>query len=171
MIKGGPETKRVFLAVFPTDHVLERFIDQSSEGDLLFMHHPLVMECKDPKGKWGQGFVPIKEMYIQQMNEKGLSCYTCHIPLDYHPILGTSMAIAKQLNAKVVDGFLPGNVNNQDLVLICNIENLSSAELIERLKKIFDVPYVDFEGQALEDISKIAIVAGCGDKVLWMQEA
>ncbi|WP_271852623.1 Nif3-like dinuclear metal center hexameric protein [Planococcus maritimus] len=171
MIKGAPETNRVFLAVFPTDYVLEQFIAQSSAGDLLFMHHPLLMECGDPQGKWGEGFVPIKEVYIKQMKEKQLSCYTCHIPLDYHPSLGTSMAIANQLNAKVVDGILPSSVNNQDLILICRIENLNSTDLIERLKRIFDLPYVDFEGQTLEDISKIAIVAGCGDKVQWMQEA
>ena len=171
MIKGAPETNRVFLAVFPTDHVLEQFIDQSSEGDLLFMHHPIVMECGDPQGRWGEGFIPIKDAYIRLMKEKKLSCYTCHVPLDYHPDLGTSLAIVKELNAKVVDGMLPGSVNNQNLVLICDIQKIGSDKLIERLKKIFDLPYVDFEGQAVEEISKIAIVAGCGDKVQWMQES
>jgi hypothetical protein len=59
MIKGQENVGSVFLAVFPTDQVLRQFIDQSQPGDLLFMHHPLLMECGDPKGAWGRGFVPI----------------------------------------------------------------------------------------------------------------
>ena len=44
-------------------------------GDLLFMHHPLEMECGDPQGKWGQGFVPIKDKYINQIIEKVICLY------------------------------------------------------------------------------------------------
>ena len=45
MMHGSENVNKVFLAVFPTDDVLETFISQSTPGDLLFMHHPLVMEC------------------------------------------------------------------------------------------------------------------------------
>src|SRR5699024_12091523 len=38
MLKGAAEIKNVFLAVFPTDYVLDRFIKESNKGDLLFMH-------------------------------------------------------------------------------------------------------------------------------------
>ena len=169
MIKGGSEVEHVFLAVFPTNDVLERFIEESKEGDLLFMHHPILMECGDPQGDWGQGFVPIKETYIRQIKEKNLSVYTCHVPLDYHPELGTSIAIAKSLNADIVDDFI--STDNGNLILECEIPNTSTDELIATLKDIFDIPYVDFEGQNLDDIQKVAIVAGCGDKVEWMEEA
>lgn len=170
MLKGSPEINHVFLAVFPTDYVLNRFIEESQEGDLLFMHHPLLMECGDPNGKWGRGFVPIKEELINKMIDKNLSVYTCHIPLDYHQQLGTNMAIAKALNANIVDGFLP-NEKGENLILICNIDETSTDRLEENLKDIFQIPYVDFEGKLINDIRKIAIVAGCGDKVDWMQEA
>lgn len=171
MIRGASEVKQVYMAVFPTDHVLEKFIAASQKGDLLFMHHPLLMECGDPNGKWGEGFVPIKETYIQQMKQKELSVYTCHVPMDYHSGLGTSAAIVKQLQAEITDGLLKSSKNGNDLVLIGNIEKTSTRQLQSKLKKIFDIPYVDFEGKQLEDIEKIAIVAGCGDKVAWMQEA
>lgn len=77
MMKGSSEIKNVFLSVFPTDYVLERFINESNEGDLLFMHHPLLMECGDPYGIWGKGFVPIKEKYINKIRDRNLSIYTC----------------------------------------------------------------------------------------------
>lgn len=170
MLKGAAEIKNVFLAVFPTDYVLDRFIKESNKGDLLFMHHPILMECGDPKGKWGRGFVPIKEYYIKKIKDKSLSVYTCHLPLDYHERLGTSVAIAKALNANIIDGFLP-NDNGQNLILICNIEEIHTNALERKLVEIFEIPYVDFEGKRLDNISKIAIVAGCGDKVDWMKEA
>lgn len=61
MIRGAENVNKVFLSVFPTDDVLEAFISQSTPGDLLFMHHPLVMECGDPLGKSGRGFIPIQK--------------------------------------------------------------------------------------------------------------
>lgn len=170
VIKGSWEINNVFLAVFPTDHVLERFIKESNRGDLLFMHHPLLMECGDPKGKWGRGFVPIKKHFIEQIIDKKLSVYTCHEPLDYHKQLGTNVAIAEALEAEIVDGILP-NKNGDNLILICHIDETTTDDLEEKLKEIFDIPYIDFEGKRLKRVKKIAIVAGCGDKVDWMKEA
>jgi putative NIF3 family GTP cyclohydrolase 1 type 2 len=164
MIKGASKVERIFLAVFPTDHVLERFIEEGSSGDLLFMHHPILMECGDPKGKWGKGFIPIKEKYIKQMKEKKLSVYTCHAPLDLHQKLSTNMAIANKLRAKLIE-------THNEVVIYCTIEKTNTDELVSTLKEIFDIPYVDFEGLNLRDIQKIAIVAGCGDVVEWMKEA
>ncbi|MET1013575.1 MAG: Nif3-like dinuclear metal center hexameric protein [Paenisporosarcina sp.] len=170
MIKGSPYINKVFLAVFPTDDILKRFISEGEDGDLLFMHHPLLMECGDPKGQWGRGFVPIKEEYIRQIKEKNLSVYTCHLPLDYHPELGTSVAISKSLNTEIIDGFIPLN-HFGDLILICSIQKTSTDDFITTLKELFHIPYVDFEGKKHRNIEKIAIVAGCGDKVEWMKEA
>jgi putative NIF3 family GTP cyclohydrolase 1 type 2 len=170
MIKGAPEVSKVFLAVFPTDEVLENFIDNSTVGDLLFMHHPLLMECGDPNGDWGKGFVPIKTEYINRIRDKKLSVYSVHEPLDFHRELGTSVAIQHALGAKKVDGFLP-EYKGIDLVFICEIEETSTEELVSKLENLFEIPYVDFEGKEHDRISKIAIVAGCGDKVDWMREA
>ncbi|TQR17530.1 Nif3-like dinuclear metal center hexameric protein [Psychrobacillus vulpis] len=167
MLRGAPHVEKVFLAVFPTDSVLERFIEESKEGDMLFMHHPLLMECGDPKGKWGKGFVPIKEKYITQIKEKKLSVYTCHIPMDCHKQLGTNIAMARALNATIINS---DDINNE-FVLYCEVEKTNSEELIAKLKEIFEIPYVDFEGQIQNEIQKVALVAGCGDVVDWMVEA
>lgn len=170
MIRGASSIGSIFLAVFPTDDVLDRFIGESNEGDLLFMHHPLLMECGDPRGKWGRGFVPIKEDFIRRIKAKNLSVYTCHTPLDYHNKLGTSIAIAKALNVDIVDGLLSSKAQG-NLILIGTISNTNTRDLITNLKDIFDIPYVDFEGKYLNNIQKVALVAGCGDKKEWMIEA
>jgi putative NIF3 family GTP cyclohydrolase 1 type 2 len=170
MIKGTPEVSKVFLAVFPTDEVLEYFIRTSTEGDLLFMHHSLLMECGDPNGEWGRGFVPIKEEFLNRIIDKKLSVYTVHEPLDFHRELGTSVAIQQSLGGRKIDGFLPGN-NGEDLVFICEINEIGTDDLVTKLEKIFEIPYVDLEGKKHDRITKVAIVAGCGDKVDWMKEA
>lgn len=165
MIKGADVVRNVFLAVFPTEEVLDRFLAEGTAGDLLFMHHPLVMECGDPHGLPGRGFVPIPNHYLQAIKEKGLSVYTCHAPMDLHQTYGTSIAMAKALHASVNETFANGDG------LICEIAPTNTNELIEKAKQIFDIPYVDFEGQTRSHITKIAIIAGCGDKVSMMQEA
>ncbi|XXM72485.1 Nif3-like dinuclear metal center hexameric protein [Lysinibacillus sphaericus] len=169
MIKGSPEVKNIYLAVFPTIDVLERFIEKGESGDLLFMHHPLLMECGDPNGKWGRGFVPIGETLLDQIRSKGLSVYTCHIPMDYHETLGTSQAMAEALNVDITERFIHEEKHGY-IGIIGDVHTIHSEELSEKLQRIFDIPYVDFEGQK-KVINKVAVVAGCGDKTHWMQLA
>ncbi|KEK24581.1 Nif3-like dinuclear metal center hexameric protein [Bacillus gaemokensis] len=170
MIKGAETVNTVFLAVFPTDDVLEKFISQSQPGDLLFMHHPIVMECGDPLGKSGSGFVPIPAHYLQAIQDKELSIYTCHVPMDHHQTYGTSVAIAKALDATVIDGFA---YDGKDIPcgLICEIPETTTQNLEQHLKELFHIPYVDFEGKNHDSIKKIALIAGCGDKVDLLKEA
>ncbi|MED1411857.1 MULTISPECIES: Nif3-like dinuclear metal center hexameric protein [Bacillus] len=171
MIRGAENVNTVFLAVFPTDDVLEKFISQSMTGDLLFMHHPLVMECGDPLGKSGRGFVPIPSKYLYAIKEKQLSIYTCHGPMDFHQTYGTSISIAKALQANVIDGFAQGGPEQEAVGLICEIDETSTEKLQKHLKKLFNIPYTDFEGKQHDSITKIAIIAGCGDVVSLMKEA
>lgn len=169
MIKGEENVGTIYLAVFPTDHVLERFISKGRSGDLLFMHHPLLMECGDPKGKWGKGFIPIKEKYIKQLKEKKLSVYTCHIPMDSHEQLGPNIAIAHELKVDVTD--VKDDIQKNNFILYGTIETTNTDNLIATLKSIFNIPYVNFAGPKKHEIKKVAIVAGCGDIVDWMKDA
>ncbi|MBN3554401.1 Nif3-like dinuclear metal center hexameric protein [Fictibacillus nanhaiensis] len=169
MLRGDEEVKRIFLAVFPTDEVLERFISESNPGDLLFMHHPIVMECGDPKGNWGRGFMPIPPLFIKQMKKKRLSVFTLHVPLDYSRKISTSDAWGKALGAKVVGELLKDD--NGACGILCQIAPTSTEELIVGSTELFDIPYADVQGVIHKNITKIAIVAGCGDKVETMIEA
>jgi putative NIF3 family GTP cyclohydrolase 1 type 2 len=169
MIRGDEEVGRVFLAVFPTDEVLTRFISEGSPGDLLFMHHPLVMECGDPRGVWGQGFLPINPDFISQLKEKRLSVFTLHVPLDYSRTISTSDAIAEAFGATVIGEFF--KEEKGACGVICEIQTTTTEQLINKCKDIFHIPYTDVEGPTHTNITRIAIAAGCGDKVHVMQEA
>ncbi|TYR75855.1 hypothetical protein FZC79_09575 [Rossellomorea vietnamensis] len=169
MIKGDQEVNNVFLAVFPANEVLEKFIEDGEAGDLLFMHHPLLMECGDPNGDWGRGFVPIEESLMDVIRSKGLSVYTCHAPMDHHKTLGTSQAIAEALKVEITERFIH-SPEHGDIGIIGDVEPTQLEDFIEQLKSIFNIPYVDFEGQRNE-VERVAIVAGCGDKTQWMRLA
>ncbi|MGO4273941.1 Nif3-like dinuclear metal center hexameric protein [Paenibacillus sp. TAF58] len=170
MLRGGDKVSNIFLAVFPTDEVLDQFIEQSIEGDLLFMHHPLTMECGDPNGVWGRGFIPIQPQKLKAIKEKKVSVFTCHVPLDYHESLSTNLAIAESLEVnKIIDRIYPDA--DKYYGLVCEIPPTDTDTLEEKLKHIFNIPYIDFEGKSRELITQIAIVAGCGDRINVMQEA
>lgn len=169
MIKGHENVSSVFLAVFPTDQVLKQFIDESKPGDLLFMHHPLHMECGDPKGPWGRGFLPIDPNLLDAIKEKGLSVYTCHVPMDYNKQIGTTAAMCEALSAIRIGDFYSDE--NGSVGAICEVHESTTDELIKFLEEIFDIPYVDFEGKNLTSIRTVAIIAGCGDVVDRMKEA
>lgn len=168
MIKGDSDVTKVYCASFLTDEILEKFISNAEKGDLLFAHHPINMECGDPRGEWGRGFVPLEVNLLNQIKDKGLSIYTCHAPLDIHKEISTNIAIAKSLQAEIIDYFEPYSGGYAGL--ICNINPINSEELIRKLKVIFNIPYVDFEGLKHNNITRIAIEAGCGDVVESMKE-
>jgi putative NIF3 family GTP cyclohydrolase 1 type 2 len=127
------------------------------------------MECGDPKGKWGRGFVPIQGEYLFQLKQKQVSVYTCHTPLDVHPEISTNRAIAQVLNVKPEAEFF--HTEQGACGLIGTLPPISTDELIARSQRIFSIPYVDFAGKKQEAITQIAIVAGCGDRTEVMEEA
>lgn len=171
MIKGGDNVYIVYCSVFPTEEVLQTFINISHEGDLLFLHHPIDLQCGDPgnQNMPGKGFTAINPKTIREMFDKKLSVYTCHAPMDCSQAIGTNTAIVEALDAKITGEFLA--YGNGFAGRICSIDPQTNTELINKLKRLFNIPYVDFAGKGVESIDKIAIVAGGGDDVEAMQEA
>lgn len=169
MLRGAEDVSAIFCSVFPTSEVLAKFISQSQTGDLLFLHHPIDMQCGDPRGELGRGFQPIAPKTIETMKSKELSVYACHAPMDCHREIGTNAAIVKALGAKVVDEFLP--YGNGNAGRICEVSPLSTNQLISRAKSIFHIPYVDFAGRKHSKIARIAIIAGGGTDVEDIVEA
>lgn len=167
MVKGSDKIHAVFTASFPHDEILQKFIAQSVGGDLIFLHHPIPLECGDPKGNLGKGFLPINSILLKKIIRKKLSIYSCHAPLDYNENISTNRAIAEALQAKIKSKFLP--YGNGHAGLIATISPISTVDLITKLKKIFGIPYVDFAGKNLERITKIGIVAGGGDEIEYSQ--
>ena len=167
MVKGGEKIHTVFTASFPHDEILDKFFVQSETGDLLFLHHPIPLECGDPKGVLGRGFIRNNPILLQKIKQKKLSIYSCHAPLDYNEYISTNRAIAEALQATIMSEFLP--FGNGYAGLIAKIKPSSTRGLISELKKIFSIPYVDFAGKSMKRITMVGIVAGGGDEMSYSQ--
>ena len=168
MLRGGSTVRTVFLAVFPSTVVLERFLTQGEPGDLLFVHHPIDLESGDPKGEWGRFFQPIADEVIEALRERRLSIYSCHAPLDYHATLSTSRSMATALGGTITGEFFPYGRGYAGV--LATISAMSCEALEERLRRVFGVAYLDVAGTRPTTIERVAIVAGAGDRVEQMQQ-
>ena len=169
MISGAEEVGCIFGSVFPTEEVLDIFIREANRGDLLFLHHPVDMECGDPRGSFGRFFLPIKKEQLEKMKEKGLSIYSLHHPLDCHNEISTGLAIAKSINLQNIKSFI--ELSGGFVGLTGEVDEISGDALEEKLKTIFDLKYLDLGGVNKKSIKKVAIVAGSGDKVDFFKQA
>jgi len=163
MLRGDEEVCRVFLIVFPAEDVLDAVLAHARAGDLVFSHHPLDMRCGDPRGDWGDGFRPIAERHLDALRSAGVSFYSCHAPMDTHRQIGTTAAMVEALGGRYVGGFMP--YGNGFAGAICDIDPLSSEALAERVRDLLEVPYVFQAGPEHAEVTRVAIVPGCGDDV------
>ena len=65
MIRGHPDVSKVWCISFPADEVLDHILRRAHPGDLIFSHHPIDVECGDPHGALGRGFVPIDPVRLE----------------------------------------------------------------------------------------------------------
>lgn len=169
MLRGADEVHTVFCAVLPTPQVLRDFLARARPGDLFFTHHPLDFEMGDPHGQPGRGPLPIEAELLDALKARQLSFYSCHAPLDDNRQVGTTVAIEQALGAAFERRFYASH--QMHFGSIGTLRAISTYALMEKLKRIFDVPYVDLVGVAHDRIERIAVVAGSADKVEVMQEA
>jgi hypothetical protein len=107
MMRGSDTVGRIWCVSFPSAGVLDHILPRSHPGDLIFSHHPIDMECDDPRGEKGRGFVPILPERLHAIRDRGLSFYSCHIPLDTHTEISTSDALVRLIGGVVTNQFLP----------------------------------------------------------------
>jgi putative NIF3 family GTP cyclohydrolase 1 type 2 len=169
MLRGGASVQTVFLAVFPSAIVLDALLARGEPGDFLFLHHPIDLKSGDPRGTWGNFWQPIAEETIEALRTNQLSIYSCHAPLGCHPTVGSSRAIATALGGTVTGQFFPYGPGHAGV--IATIPAASWEDLEERLRRIFDVAYLDTAGAKPATIKSVAIVSGSGDRVEHMRHA
>lgn len=168
MMKGADNVGKIWGISFPSDEVLTHILSQAKRGDMIFSHHPINMECGDPQGKTGKGFLPVNLDLLREIKEKEISFYSCHAPLDYNEKMSTSGAIAIGIGGKIIGRFYP--YGNGFAGVVCEVPITKTVDLVEKLKKLTGLPYLDNVGVERNDITKISIVAGGGGDVEDIQE-
>lgn len=163
MIKGSEHISKVICVVFFNDEVVQKILAMNENEIMIFAHHPVQMECGDPKGEMGKGFLPVNPKLLEKLKAKGISVYTCHAPLDAGSKsgLGTPEAIVNRLEGKIVGQYDP--YAHGFAARIVELSNVYSVEeLADELKNMADLPYVDIQGLTKNEIKKVVVLPGGG---------
>ncbi|HEU0027385.1 MAG TPA: Nif3-like dinuclear metal center hexameric protein [Ktedonobacterales bacterium] len=169
MVRGDERVGQVYSAAFPSMEVLDAWLAQARHGDLLITHHPIDCRNGAPWGVWGKGFVPISQERLDAITERRLNMYACHAPLDTANDVGTTAAMVEALGGRTEGNFFEYGAGHAGR--ICRVSPLSTAELRERLLRIYNLTLLEQEGPSRDRIEVVAVVAGVGDKITHMEEA
>jgi putative NIF3 family GTP cyclohydrolase 1 type 2 len=95
---------RVYTAVFPSENVLQKVIN-NSENAMLFVHHASNWSLK----KSPVGFYPADASLLEMLRKKHISVYCLHIPLDDYGEYSTSKTLADALDIEIIKPFVDYN--------------------------------------------------------------
>ncbi len=91
MVRNSQRVEKVYSIVFVSDEIVKKVLARGERDVLLISHHPLVMETS------GRGFLPLSERCFVEMQDRGISLYVLHTPLDVHAEISPSGALARDL--------------------------------------------------------------------------
>ena len=97
------EIKKVYTAVFPSDKVMQKIIDDDISDVLLFVHHPANWDIR----KAPNVFQDMNFDLLRIFKERRISVYNLHVPLDNYGDFSTSNTFAKALGVDVRKAFGP----------------------------------------------------------------
>jgi putative NIF3 family GTP cyclohydrolase 1 type 2 len=98
------KVSKVYTAVFPSDKVLMKILDDDTTNAMLFLHHPLVWEIGRPQNP-NIAFHDINTEMLEKLKERRISLYNFHLPLDNFSEYSTSKTLAEALGIKIEKPF------------------------------------------------------------------
>jgi len=88
------EINKVYTAVFPSDKILLKILEDNISNAMLFLHHPLAWDLsKDPN----IAFYQINIELLKRLKERRVSLFNFHLPLDNYGDYSTGKTLADAL--------------------------------------------------------------------------
>lgn len=94
------EINKVYTAVFPTEQVLQKIIDDGIKDAMLFVHHPSIWDSRRPIP-----FYQMDKLLLERFKENRISIYNLHVPLDNFSEYSTSKTLADALDIQIEKPF------------------------------------------------------------------
>ncbi len=150
------EITKVYSAVFPTDEVLKQIIDSGTTDAMLFLHHPSIWDIRS-----NPTFKQMNPLLVKKLQERRVSIYNLHVPLDNYSDYSTSKTLADALNIEFVKPFAQYRGG------LAGIIGKTKCKTVEELNTIFSKAVghstkLYFYGDSIID-GNIGIVAGGGN--------
>lgn len=158
------EINRVYTAVFPSDMVLTKIINDNVTDALLFVHHPSIWDIRS-----AEIFKQMNVDLLGKLKERHVAIYNLHVPLDNYGEYSTSVTLARVLGIKIEKAFAPyygamaGVIGRIDLV---NIDDLRQKFETVIGHQVGFYPY----GDKIIKNNLMAIVAGGGNEINILEE-
>ena len=152
---------RVYLLVFPerslVDWVIAKEGARGAPGTMVFTHHVADMETAD------RGFLPIPVAQLDALLAANIAVYVLHAPLDCHPDISTSGALADGLGLRRTGVFAPYHGGLAGVVAEQEPEPFGA--FAERVRALCELPRLDAAQvrHAGRPVARVAILAGGGD--------
>lgn len=93
---------KVYTAVFPSDKVLAKVLDDGVTDAMLFVHHPCAWDLGKELDK---AFYPMNAELLQKLRARRVSLFNFHYPLDNFGEYSTSKTLADALGVKIETTF------------------------------------------------------------------
>jgi putative NIF3 family GTP cyclohydrolase 1 type 2 len=120
------EIKKVYTAVFPSDKILTRIIDDNVTDAMLFLHHPLAWDLSiDPN----IAFYQINTDLLKKMKERRISLFNFHLPLDNYSEYATTKTLANALGIEILKAY---NLYNG---AVCGVIGRTACKTVQELQK------------------------------------
>lgn len=166
---GQLPINRVYLIVFPERSLVEGVIAEEMKrgapGAMILTHHVADMETAD------RGFIPIPVAQFDALLAANVAVHVLHAPLDCHPEVSTSGALADGLGLRRTGVFAPYHGGLAGVVGEQSPEPFGA--FAERVRVLSELPHLDAAQvrHAGRPVARIAILAGGGDDLDSLAEA
>ncbi|MCL2577402.1 MAG: Nif3-like dinuclear metal center hexameric protein [Defluviitaleaceae bacterium] len=102
MCDFAQEIKKVYTAVFPSDDILTKILNENIHDAMLFIHHPMVWDLsKDPDN----AFYDVNAELLGKLKERRVSLFNFHVPHDNFSEYSTTKTLAVALGIKIEKPF------------------------------------------------------------------
>ena len=155
---------KVYTAVFPSESVLNKILD-NDDNAMLFVHHASIWDLK----KSPHGFYNMDSTLLEKLKKKHVSIYCLHSPLDNYNDFSTSKTLADALNIDIVRPFI--NYEGG----ICGINGKTSCKTVNELHNKFseavghETKLYEY-GDSVIDNGIVGICAGGGNQTFVVEE-
>ena len=152
------QINKVYTAVFPSDKVMQKILDDNVEDAMLFVHHPATWDIREAPNV----FIQMDRELLEQFKNRRISIYNLHVPLDNYGNYSTSVSLTKALNIEPEKAFAPY------YGALCGVFGKTKLNNVQELKKVFEnavgheVSLYNYGTNEIKD-NYVAIVAGGGN--------
>jgi len=153
------EITKVYTAVFPSDNVLTKVLEDNIQDAMIFLHHPLDWDLSLNPDK---AFYEMNPALLAKLKERRIALFNFHYPLDNYGEYGNSKTLAEAMDIKIQKPFAKhcgafcGVIGITDCKDVYEL-NIKYSQAVGHETKLYKY------GDSTITDNKVAIVAGGGN--------